>query len=705
MISKKGKNMSISQPTLTQKAQALANNLWWSWQTHGYALWEQLGGDQWQNSGLNPKRLLEQLGDTLESALNPVADQINTFYQSQIQYLNTKNTWYAQHTSLCEGGIAYFSAEYGLHESVAIYSGGLGVLAGDHVKSASDLALPFTAVGLLYRNGYVQQQVDADGQQHTVFLTYDFTLYPLQAAQKDGQNILVEVPIFNETCTCKVWEMNVGRVRLLLLDTDLESNPQHLREITARLYGGDGVTRIQQELVLGVGGVRALRALKVDTKIFHLNEGHSSFLNLERIREYVAQGYSVIEAQSKVKKHSIFTTHTPVEAGHDRFDVDLVWRALEWFAQATNMSRSEVIAWGHWPDESNDHALFNMTFLAMHTCEYLNGVAALHGVVSREMFSRFWGNPPIDQVPITHVTNGVHAPTWQADSVRALIQETLGSDGAEIEPGDAWQGIQAMPAENLWSTRTQLRQDLINLARRREGNRRVRLDLPVWEDRLDPNALTIGFARRFATYKRANLIFSEFERLLAILEKAPGPVQLFFAGKAHPADEGGQALVKAVYQASQHPALQGRVLLIEDYDMEVGRIMVQGADVWLNNPRRPKEASGTSGMKVAMNGGLNLSILDGWWPEGFNGHNGWAIGKEKEYNDQAQQDREDAMSLYKTLEDKVIPTFFDRNENQVPITWLSMSKQAIASCTPAFHSHRQVRDYVQQLYCKAAQNA
>ena len=697
--------MSQIHVTPLQKVQALANNLWWSWQANGYTFWEQLGGDQWQQSGLNPKKLLKKMEASLEAALTPLADQVDALYQAQQQYLSGENTWYQDHADLCRGGVAYFSAEYGLHESVAIYSGGLGVLAGDHVKSASDLGLPFTAVGLLYRNGYVQQQIDDQGQQHAVFLTYDFNDYPLQVAQVDGQDLVVEVPIFDATCYCKVWQMQVGRVTLLLLDTDLEGNADHLRQITARLYGGDGVTRIQQEMVLGVGGVRALRALQVPTQLFHLNEGHSSFLNLERVREYVAQGDDLATAQAKVKQHSVFTTHTPVEAGHDRFDVELAWSALQWFAQATGMSRQEGLAWGHWPNEENGHALFNMTLLAMHTCEYLNGVAALHGEVSREMFARFWqASAPdlsVEQVPITHVTNGVHAPTWQAPVIRSLIQESLGAEGAETEPGDVWNGLQALAPKPLWQARTQLRQDLIDLARRREAARRTRLGLPAWEDRLDPNALTIGFARRFATYKRANLIFSEFDRLLDILSRAPGPVQLFFAGKAHPADEGGQALVKAVYQASQHPALQGRVLLIEDYDMEVGRIMVQGADVWLNNPRRPKEASGTSGMKVAMNGGLNLSILDGWWPEGFNGHNGWAIGEEKEYNDQALQDREDAMSLYDVLENTVIPSFFDCNQAGLPLGWLEMAKQAIASCTPTFHSHRQVRDYVQQLYCKA----
>jgi starch phosphorylase len=363
------------------------------------------------------------------------------------------------------------------------------------------------------------------------------------------------------------------------------------------------------------------------------------------------------------------------------------------------MTREQVLALGHWPDESDPNALFNMTLLAMHTCAHLNGVAALHGEVSRQMFGRFWGDIPTDEVPIGSVTNGVHAPTWQAHSIRALVQDQLGGAGAERwEEDTAWAELNALTDERLWGARNESKLALIELGRKREAARRARLGLPAWEDRLDPEALTIGFARRFATYKRANLIFSEIERLVKILESAPGPVQLFFAGKAHPADEGGKALVRAVYEASEHPALRGRVLLIEDYDIEVGRAMVQGSDVWLNNPRRPKEASGTSGMKVAMNGGLNLSILDGWWPEGYNGENGWTIGEEKEYSDPSVQDRDDALSLYSRLEEDVIPLFFKRDESGLPAEWLKMAKAAIASCTPQFHSNRQVRDYVQKLY-------
>ncbi len=682
----------------------ISSNLWWSWQAGGDQLWARLSPQIWEECQHSPKALLRQLGDDLTAVLSDqpsLREEILEWDQRLTDALSADETWHSEVGAPCEGGVVYFCSEFGLHESIATYSGGLGILAGDHVKSASDLGLPFSAVGLLYRNGYVQQRLNAEGGQEAEFLTFNFEDYPaVLAVNESGQTLRVEAPLLDgETCQCQVWEMSVGRVKLYLLDADLEENPPEVRALTAKLYGGDHITRIQQELILGVGGVRALRALDINPRVYHLNEGHSSFLNLERLRELKEAGVSWSESVAQVRSSSVFTTHTPVEAGHDRFDHETAWRGLQWFGETMGMSREEVLKLGQWPDETDSTALFNMTLLAMQTCEHLNGVAALHGEVSRQMFKRFWGDIPTDQVPITSVTNGVHAPTWQSEPVRRFLFEGLGELGPErwIED-ETWSTVAQLSNESLWAAKSSSRRALIELARRREATRRERLGLPVWEDRLDPNALTIGFARRFATYKRASLIFSEMDRLIRILEAAPGPVQLFFAGKAHPADEGGKALVKAVYEASEHPALKGRVLLIEDYDIDVGRAMVQGSDVWLNNPRRPKEASGTSGMKVAMNGGLNLSILDGWWPEGYNGDNGWAIGEEKEYSDPEIQDREDAMSLYHLLENEVIPTFFDRGADGLPQRWLESSKSAIASCTPQFHSHRQVRDYVRALY-------
>ncbi|MAD60914.1 MAG: alpha-glucan phosphorylase [Myxococcales bacterium] len=681
----------------------LASNLWWSWQPGGHQLWAQLDQDLWTQTFHSPKALLKTLDGRLQQCLEneDLQYDIIKWRDRCRQSLSDQSTWHQQANKPCEGGVVYFCSEYGLHESIATYSGGLGILAGDHVKSASDLGLPFIGVGLLYRNGYVQQRLTAQGEQIAEFHTFDFDNYPAELQLDESGNALkVTAPLLDGTsCQCQIWSLSVGRVNLYLLDADISENNDEARSLTSKLYGGNHLTRIQQELILGVGGIRALRALNINPKVYHLNEGHSSFLNLERLREFKLQGLSYEDSLAQIRASSVFTTHTPVEAGHDRFDVDTAWRGLEWFANEMSMSRDEVLALGHWPDESDSNALFNMTLLAMHTCKHLNGVAALHAEVSREMFQRFWPETELNEVPITSVTNGVHAPTWQADPIRSLLQEHMGGLGAESWPEEStWSRVEQISNQELWAARCESRQALIDLGRQREAARRERLGLPAWQDQLDPETLTIGFARRFATYKRANLIFSEMERLLKIIETAPGPIQLFFAGKAHPADLAGQALVKAVYEASQHPALQGRVLLIEDYDIEVGRAMVQGADVWLNNPRRPKEASGTSGMKVAMNGGLNLSILDGWWPEGFNGDNGWSIGEEKTYHDTQVQDREDALSLYDRLENDVIPCFYDRDAQGYPQQWLKMSKSAIASCTPQFHSNRQVRDYIQNLY-------
>lgn len=690
------------------RLEALAGNLWWCWGDPDGAWLRESAAH-----GGNPRRMLRALraeGGALSAYLDRHAEDLARAHRAFEDYMSPAAraaAWHARAGAPCGEGargpeVAYFCAEFGLHESVAIYSGGLGILAGDHVKSASDLALPFVGVGLLYRNGYVQQRLDAAGYQQSEHLTYDFDDYPLTPAlDAHGAPVLVEVPVLGDRCVARVWRLAVGRVEVLLLDADHDDNPPALRAITAKLYGGDSVTRAQQELLLGVGGVRALRALGYAPTTFHLNEGHSSFLSLERLREEVAAGRKWEEARARVRATSVFTTHTPVEAGHDRFDPDLAWRALSWLAEPLGLTRDALLALGRWPDERDPGALFNMTLLALHTCAHLNGVAALHGEVSREMFARFWGVAPA-AAPITHVTNGVHAPTWQEPAVRALLRLGLGGAGAEREGGDpAWARIHELPDEALWGARAAARARLLTLAHQREAARRARLGLPAWGSRLDPHALTIGFARRFATYKRAALIFSELDRLVRLLERAPGPVQLLFSGKAHPADEGGKALARAVYEASEHPALRGRVLLVEDYDMEVGRAMVRGADVWLNNPRRPKEASGTSGMKVAMSGGLNLSILDGWWPEGFNGLNGWAIGEPKDYADEATQDREDADSLYSLLEREVIPAFFERDEAGLPRRWLRMVKESIATCTPGFHSDRQVRDYARLLYAQA----
>lgn len=667
------------------RLEAMARDLWWSWQPGGAELWAALDPALWAEVRHNPVELLARLGAEAAPDLAALA----SLEMRRAAYLAASDTWHDEAGRPARSPVAYFSAEFGIHESLPIYSGGLGILAGDHTKSASDLGLPFVGVGLMYRNGYVYQQVDEDGVQHAAYHTYDFERLAARRTE-----IVVDVPIAGRDCRAAVWRVDVGRVRLYLLDTDLAENDEDLRGITARLYGGGSETRIRQEMVLGIGGVRALAALGIEPQVFHLNEGHSAFLSLERIRVLASDGATLDEAISRVRTDSVFTTHTPVEAGHDRFEPDLAWAHLAWFAEAVGLDRAGLLALGRWPDDPRAGA-FNMTLLAMHCCERLNGVAALHGEVSREMFARFWPGTPVGEVPITHVTNGVHAPSWQAHPLHDLLTRYLPPnfrDRPESDP--VWRRVDSVPDEALWAVHREQKGRMLALVRGREASRRARLGLPPLTDRLDVDALTIGFARRFAPYKRATLVFSDLERLLRILRAAPGPLQVLFAGKAHPADRLGKELVQEVYKASQHPELRGRVVLVEDYDIEVGRALVQGVDVWLNNPRRPKEASGTSGMKVSMNGGLNLSILDGWWPEGFDGDNGWAIGEPRTYASVAEQDTADADSLYRLLAESVLPTYYaDRPR------WTEMMRAAIRTVTPRFHSDRQVRDYVHHLYC------
>ncbi|MCB9542777.1 MAG: alpha-glucan family phosphorylase [bacterium] len=699
------------------RLRAMAGDLWWCWQPDGPELWRRLDPTLWRATGHNPVAMLARL-----EADGALADRLAAFdpadpgaaltalaalEAARERYLAEPDTWHALAGRPIRardgvGLVGYFSAEYGIHESLPNYSGGLGILSGDHVKSASDLGLPFVAVGLLYRNGYVHQQLDAEGAQVAVYETYDFDALACRPVLGPGRRPLrIEVPIAGEAAQVAVWRVRVGRVDLYLLDTDVDDNPPHLREITARLYGGGPETRIRQELVLGVGGLRALRAMGLAPTVFHLNEGHSSFLQLERLREvYAAGGVTGLDdAIGRIRGDSVFTTHTPVEAGHDRFAPELAWSHLRPFADALGLDRDALLALGRWPGERAAQAPFNMTLLALHTCDHLNGVAALHGEVSRQMFGRFWGDIPEGEVPITSVTNGVHAPSWQAPALARLLDAHLPA-GWRDRPSTApsWKQVDAVPDEALWAVHQDHKRALFTLARAREAARRERLGLLPWTDRLDPDALTIGFARRFAPYKRADLLFSDMARLLAILDRAPGPVQVLFAGKAHPADVAGQALVRAVYKATQSDPLAGRVLLIEDYDIELGRALVQGVDVWLNNPRRPKEASGTSGMKVGMNGGLNLSILDGWWPEGYRGDNGWTIGDTRGYPSAEAQDAADADSLYCRLERDVIPLYYERDAAGLPRRWLHMMKAAIRTVTPQFHSDRQVQDYVNHLY-------
>lgn len=680
----------------------LARDLWWSWQPEGPGFWAALDAPGWAASHHNPVALLRDLGpEEAGRRGESLRPRLEALEAARASYLNATRSWHTDAGAPLHGPVAYFSAEFGLHECLPTYSGGLGILAGDHTKSASDLAVPFVGVGLLYRQGYVRQEIDRDGRQVNTYLDYDFERLPVTRARRpDGSEVSVTVEIGQADVLCRVWRVQVGRTALVLLDTDAPENSPGLREITARLYGGNHLTRIRQEIVLGVGGVRALAELGYVPARYHLNEGHSAFLVLERARRLREAGLApdAATALEVGRGQNVFTTHTPVEAGHDRFEAGLVWTELQRLATAAGLDRAGLLALGHWPDETQPEAPFNMTLLALHTCARANGVAALHGVVSREMFARFWPSLPGDEVPITHVTNGVHAPSWQAPAVRRLLGPIFPADErlpSETDP--RWEQVRTLDDTALWELRQTLKRRLFALAESRAEARARRLGLPHTPLLLDPDALTIAFARRFAPYKRATLLFRESERLRAVLAQAAGPVQILFAGKAHPADDAGKALVQQVFgHTGRDPA---RVVLIEGYDIELGRALVQGADVWLNNPRRPLEASGTSGMKAGMNGALNLSILDGWWPEGFNGHNGWAIGEARTYDSVEAQDAADAHSLYHLLETEVLPLYYDRDADGLPRGWLRAVKAAIATVTPRFNTDRQVQDYVHHLYC------
>jgi starch phosphorylase len=685
------------------RLKTLARDLWWTWQPDGPAFFADLDPTGWHRTRHNPVAMLADALPGQYDELPPaLSARLAALEAARAQYLSARGqgTWHDRAGAPLDAPVAYFSAEFGLHESLPMYSGGLGVLAGDHTKSASDLDLPFIGVGLLYRQGYVRQAITADGRQENLFEDDDFDRRPVERiCDEHGQEVRISVELGSADVQCRVWRALVGRTSLILLDTDLPENAPELRTITARLYGGDHLTRIRQEIVLGVGGVRALAALGIEPSRFHLNEGHSAFLVLERARRALIahEAPDAIAALARGREQNVFTTHTPVEAGHDRFAGDVVFEHLHRLAEVLGLDREGLLALGRWPDDHMPDAPFNMTLLALRTCSRANGVAALHGAVSRQMFARLWPALPLDEVPVTHITNGVHAPTWLAPAWRAALSPLFPVDEALPTATDPrWARVKGLDDAEFWRIRRDLKCRLFALAETRAVARAERLGLAHETLGLDPDALTIGFARRFAPYKRSTLLFHDLERFRALIAAAPGPVQFLFAGKAHPADEAGRALVHEVFRhAGTEPA---RIVLIEGYDIELGRALTQGVDVWLNTPRRPMEASGTSGMKAGMNGALNLSVLDGWWPEGYDGENGWAFGEARPYETEAAQDAADAQTLYTLLENEVLPLYYQRDEAGLPRGWLRRLKGAMATIIPRFNTDRQVQDYLHHVY-------
>ena len=695
-------------PAAIAPLERLARNLAWTWDPEARALFRDIDRDLWEQVGHNPLALLRDVAQAKLEARAGDADfvaRLGAVIARRDADLADPG-WYGREFG--NGDLyAYFCAEYGWHESMALYSGGLGILAGDHTKAASDLGVPLTGIGLWYPEGYFHQRVAADGRQEPAYARTSPDDQPLEAVVDDaGVPVRVQLRVFGRDVVVGAWRVWVGRVPVLLLDVDLPDNHPDDRALLLRLYGGDQRTRIAQEMVLGVAGVRMLRALGIAPSTWHMNEGHSAFMALERCRELVAAGVSFDQARELVAASTVFTVHTPVAAGNDAFPFDLVAQAFAGDWNALGLRQHDFFELGR-----ADHGwgpVFSMPALALRFTTGRNGVAKLHGETSRRIWSDLWPEVPAEEVPIGHVTNGVHASTWVAPQIRDLVSTLLPPDWrGRLDDTAMWAPVAEVDPAALWAVRQEIKRQSVRFLRRRGARQLARQEASPTAmaealELFDPNVLTIAFARRFATYKRATLVLRDLDRLERILCDPQRPVQLVFAGKAHPADEGGQELIRSIHALSNGPRFRGRILFLEDYDMSVGRGLTRGVDVWLNNPRRPLEASGTSGQKAAMNGILNLSVLDGWWPEGFDGMNGWAIGGDRAYEDDAKGDEADADQLYALLEREVVPLYYDRDESGVPRGWMARAARSIASVTPRFNAQRMVKDYVRDYYAPAS---
>jgi starch phosphorylase len=686
----------------------LAYNLWWTWNPDAQRLFTRIDTVLWEKTNHNAVQFLRLVDPVLLKKI--INDRYALEYYDRIirsfdDYMKTKTSWYTNtYPQYLNRPIAYFSTEFGLHETMPIYAGGLGVLSGDHLKGASDLGLPLVAIGFLYTQGYFSQHISEDGWQDAHYVRLKFEELPvLPFVDGQGKPLTVTIELPGRNVDARLWEIRIGRIPLYLLDSDVESNSPVDRELTSKLYISDLDARISQEIILGIGGVRALRALGYNPDVWHMNEGHSAFMVLERIRELVAAGNSFENAAEQVRSATIFTTHTNVPAGSDEFPLWLIDKYFANFWPKLGLTRDEFINLAHhnvpWGET------FSMPVLAMGNSIKRNAVSQLHGKVARKLWNFYWPNLKEDEVPITHITNGVHTATWLARRLSYLYDRYLGNDWKEhLDDPDIWEKIENIPDMELWTLRRHLKRKLTIYILERDREQWLNSGIhPVQVIAsgalLDPYALTIGFARRFATYKRANLILHDVDRLMEIINNPTQPVQIIFAGKAHPADEPGKLLIQEVYRAVKKAEAGGRLVFLEDYDMNLARYLVQGVDVWMNTPRRPNEASGTSGQKAALNGVINLSVLDGWWREGYNGSNGWAIGDDQDRQTNELQDEADAESLYDTLENKIIPLYYqDRSADGLPGDWIAVMKESIKSLTPRFSIRRMVKEYTERMY-------
>ena len=697
-------------PKRIGKLSEISNNLWWSWNTEFLRLFKMIDKDLWETCEKNPVKFLKRVSqDRLEAAATNTEflKEYDRLAKEFDDYVTSKNTWFSnKYPGNKKDLIAYFSAEYGLDQTIPIYSGGLGILSGDHLKSASDLGIPLVAVGLLYKNGYFHQKINGYGDQETEYNNIELRDLPINPVKdENGEELKINVKFEKRKVYLKVWQINVGRIKLYLLDSDIDENSPEDREVTLKLYGGDQEMRIKQEIVLGMGGTNLLtRAIGLNPTVYHMNEGHSAFLILELIKNIIREKKVSFEvAKDIASSKTVFTTHTPVPAGNDIFPIELVEKYFKEFWPRLNLDREEFLKLGMKPCTELEPG-FNMGILALKVAGKKNGVSKLHGAVSRELFGDVWPEIAANESPITYVTNGIHTCSWLAPSLKELYNKYLIPYWQDnIHQDEVWKNINNIPNQELWGIHQQRKQKLLELVKDSTTNRLRRSGYSYEEinditSKLNPNALTIGFARRFATYKRATLIFKDLERITQILNNADRPVQLIFAGKAHPADKEGQDLIKRIHEISMMPQFKGKIFLLENYNIAMSRYLVSGVDVWLNNPRRPMEASGTSGQKASVNGVINFSVLDGWWAEGYNQENGWTIGTNAEFTSYEEQDIADSQSMYRTLEEKIIPTYYEKDENGISEKWMRIMKNSIISTGGKYSTSRMLVDYTNNLY-------
>ena len=691
---------------------ALTRNLWWSWDTEAKQIFEELSPLLWERNNHNPVELLRHISnDELEARCSgEFGDKIERVYARFTAYLNEKNTWAENNApEIVRNPVAYFSAEFGIHESVRIYSGGLGVLAGDHLKSASDLGINFKGITLFYKEGYFRQHLNQDGWQKED--------YPLQLSEnlpiekvtdQEGNDLIISVNIAQSEVFAQAWKLKVGRATLYLLDTNIAANESHYRDICCRVYGGDQNMRINQEILLGIGGVKLLEQLGLKPAVYHMNEGHSAFLTLELLAMELRKGVSDTEAMENVRSRCVFTTHTPVPAGHDRFSSDMMHYTFDKYLSTIGINFDDLMRLGA-EDKNNIYGLFTMTVLALNLSRSANGVSKLHGEVSRTMWQHLYPEKPVSEVPIGHITNGVHASSWTCGYTDSFWKQYTDSvDDMSLSHEAAEAVLAKVTDEEIWSLRYNLKRNFIDFMDRYLTNQlfhqhtnSIHSEYDALRSRTNtfsPDVLTIGFARRFATYKRAPLIFRDFERLNKIINSSTRPLQIVFAGKAHPHDDAGKDYIRQIVHHSRRPEFSGKVIFLENYNLGVAKRMVSGVDVWLNTPVRPMEASGTSGEKTVLHGGLNCSVLDGWWPEAYNGENGFSIGNGESFEHHEEQDSFDAEKMYSVLENQIIPAFYERNENNIPLQWIKKIRNAIATIAPEYNTHRMVKEYATSYY-------